>query len=153
MGSSGVSRASAFFLMLLMLVACTGDDDGRRLGEQIVGTWQRGWGEGDVIVEGETELGPENFTYDLFVFNNDGSYNGMVRNGSFISTDTDGDIVLEGSYQCDNHNLRLEFSDSEGDRQKILAQVVSFTEDTMVLQYVIGDYGVTVTITLRKLNL
>lgn len=138
---------------LFLVIACgAGDDDGRRLGEQIVGTWQRGWGEGDIVVEGDTELRPENFTYDRFEFRDDGTYNGMVRSGSFVSTDVDGAVVLEGSYQCDNHNLRLEFSDSEGGRQKILAQVVSFTDDTLVLQYVVGDFGVTVTVTLRKLK-
>ena len=36
---------------LFFLIGCgSGDDDGRRLGEQIVGTWQRGWGEGDVVI-------------------------------------------------------------------------------------------------------
>ena len=96
---------------LFFLIGCgSGDDDGRRLGEQIVGTWQRGWGEGDVVIEGETDLGPQNFTYDRFVFHDDGTYNGMVRKGTFLSTDKDGDIILEGNYQCDNYNLRLDFS-------------------------------------------
>ena len=32
-------------VFLLFFVSCGGgDDDGRRLGEVIVGTWQRGWG-------------------------------------------------------------------------------------------------------------
>lgn len=137
---------------LFFLIGCgSGDDDGRRLGEQIVGTWQRGWGEGDVVIEGETDLGPQNFTYDRFVFHDDGTYNGMVRKGTFLSTDKDGDIILEGNYQCDNNNLRLEFSSEDGGKRKILAQVLSFTDDTVVIQYVSDDYGVTVTITIRKL--
>lgn len=137
---------------LFFLIGCgSGDDDGRRLGELIVGTWLRGWGEGDVIIDGETDLEPENFTYDRFVFHDDGTYNGMVRKGTFLSTDKDGDIILEGNYQCDNYNLRLDFSSEDGGKHKILAQVLSFTDDTVVIQYVSDDYGVTVTITIRKL--
>ena len=96
-------------IFLLLLASCGGgDDDGRRLGEVIVGTWQRGWGEGDVVIEGNTDLRPENFAYDQFVFNDDGSYNGMVRNGTFIAYDTHGSVIFEGKYQCDNHNMKLE---------------------------------------------
>ena len=41
------------FIFLLLLASCGGgDDDGRRLGENIVGIWQRGWEEGDVVIEG-----------------------------------------------------------------------------------------------------
>ena len=66
-------------------------------------------------------------------------------------TDKVGDIILEGNYQCDNYNLRLDFSSEDGGKHKILAQVLSFTDDTVVIQYVSDDYGVTVTITIRKL--
>ncbi|MBR3111418.1 MAG: hypothetical protein IKH35_09575 [Prevotella sp.] len=124
-----------------------GDDDGRRLGEVIVGTWQRGWGEGDVVIEGDTDLRPENFAYDQFVFNDDGSYNGMVREGTFIAYDTYGNVIFEGKYQCDNHNMRLE-PDGEG---KMLAQVVYFTDDTLQLRYENEQYNVTVTFIVRKL--
>ena len=113
-----------------------------------VGTWQRGWGEGDVVIEGDTELGPENFLYDRFVFNDDGSYNGMLRKGSFVAIDVDGDIISEGTYQCDNHNLKLESVDGQGRR----ALVESFTDDTIQLQYVSDDYNVTVTLIIRKLT-
>ena len=78
--SSKTTIRAVFLTALILLSACgSGDDDGRRLGELIVGTWQRGWGEGDVVFEGETELTPENFTYDKYEFHDDGSYNGMVR--------------------------------------------------------------------------
>ena len=134
---------------LFFALSCGGgDDDGRRLGEIIVGTWQRGWGEGDVIVEGETELSPENFAYDRFEFNADGSYNGMVRKGTFVAYDTYGNIIYEGTYQCDNHNMKLEPSTGEG---KMLAQVVSFTDDTVILRYENEDYNITVTFIVRKL--
>ena len=44
---------------LLCLFSCSGgDDDGRRLGEVIVGTWQRGWNEGDIIIEGDPDVKP-----------------------------------------------------------------------------------------------
>jgi hypothetical protein len=136
-------------VFLLFFVSCGGgDDDGRRLGEVIVGTWQRGWGEGDVEIEGDTDLRPENFTYDQFVFNDDGSYNGMVRKGTFIAYDTRGQIIFEGRYQCDNHNLKLEPSTIEG---AILAQVVSFTDDTICLKYTFEEVDISVSLIIRKL--
>ena len=130
---SKVICSAACLAALFSALSCGGgDDDGRRLGEIVVGTWQRGWGENDVIVEGDTELSPENFAYDRFEFNADGSYNGMVRKGTFVAYDTYGNIIYEGTYQCDNHNLKLEPSTGEG---KMLAQVVSFTDDTVILRY------------------
>ena len=136
---------------LLFFLGCTGgDDDGRRLGEMIVGTWQRGWGEGDVVIDGDTELQPENFTYDKFIFNNDGTYNGMVRKGTFVTIDKEGEVIFEGDYQCDNNNLRLEFLDEGGRKQKILAQIVSFTEHEILLRYDSDEWGVTVSLKIRK---
>jgi len=40
------------FMLPLMLSCGVGDDDGERLGDYIVGTWLRGWEEGDVVIEG-----------------------------------------------------------------------------------------------------
>ena len=148
MSSKTIIRA-VFLTALILLSACgSGDDDGRRLGELIVGTWQRGWGEGDVVFEGETELTPENFTYDKFEFHDDGSYNGMVRKGTFIAYDTRSQIIFEGRYQCDNHNLKLEPSTIEG---AILAQVVSFTDDTICLKYTFEEVDISVSLIIRKL--
>ena len=147
MSSKSLYRA-VFLTALLFLSACgNGDDDGQRLGELIVGTWQRGWGDNDVIIEGDTELKPENFTYDRFVFHDDGSYNGMVRKGTFIAYDTEGYVIYEGNYQCDNHNLKLEPSTGEG---TILAQVMTFTENTLMLRYENEQYNVTVTFIIYK---
>lgn len=136
---------------LLCLFGCgAGDDDGRRLGDIIVGTWQRGWNEGDVIIEGTTEVKPEELAYDKFVFADDGSYNGMVRKGSFSAWSFDGSLIYEGTYQCDNHNMKLEYLDSEGADRKILAQVVTFTDDTIWLKYEDETHHVTVTFVIRK---
>lgn len=144
-------RAACLMAALLFFSGCTGgDDDGRRLGEMIVGTWQRGWGEGDVVIDGDTELQPENFTYDKFIFNNDGTYNGMVRKGTFVTIDKEGEVIFEGDYQCDNSNLRLEFLDEGGRKQKILAQIVSFTEHEILLRYDSDEWGVTVSLKIRK---
>ena len=144
-------RAACLMAALLFFLGCTGgDDDGRRLGEMIVGTWQRGWGEGDVVIDGDTELQQENFTYDKFIFNNDGTYNGMVRKGTFVTIDKEGEVIFEGDYQCDNSNLRLEFLDEGGRKQKILAQIVSFTEHEILLRYDSDEWGVTVSLKIRK---
>ena len=140
-------------LLPLMLMACGGgDDDGRRLGELIVGTWQRGWGEGDVVIEGETDLEPENFIYDQFVFRGDGSYNGMVRKGTFSAYDTEGEIIYEGDYQCDNNNLKLQYQDEGGTRRSILAQVTVFDETSIRFRYTEEQYNITVTFIIRKLS-
>jgi hypothetical protein len=40
--------------------------------------------------------------------------------------------------------------DGTGKKQKILAQVLSFTDDMMTLRYENEDYNVTVTLILRK---
>ena len=134
-----------------LLSSCGGgDDDGRRMGELIVGTWQRGWDEGDVTIEGDTQWNPNDFSYDLFVFSGDGTYNGMVRSGSFVSYDYFGDVIYAGSYRCDNNNLKLEFKDEEGRKQTILAQILQFTEEMMQIRYENEDYGITLTMILRK---
>ena len=129
-----------------------GDDDGLRLGEMIVGTWNRGWGPGDVVIEGNTDFKPEDFSYDYFIFKDDGTYNGMVREGSFSSYDEFGDLVYEGKYKCDNNNLKLEYVDEEGVNRKVLAQVLMFNEESLKIQYDYDSGGkkITVTMILRK---
>ena len=144
---------AAFLTALLCLFSCDGgDDDGRRLGEEIVGTWQRGWNEGDIIIEGDPDTKPDNFTYDLFYFYGDGKYNGMVRDGSFLTVDTDGEMIFEGTYQCDNNNLKLDCVNSEGESRKILPQVLRFTDKEMQIRYVNDEYDVTVTVIIRKVS-
>ena len=141
------------FHFSFLAVSCSGgDDDGRRLGEVIVGTWQRGWNEGDIIIEGDTSVLPDNFTYDLFYFYGDGDYNGMVRNGSFLTVDTDGEMIFEGTYQCDNNNLKLDCVNSSGEPRNILAQILSFTDNQMQIRYVNDEYDVTVTVIIRKVS-
>ena len=128
---------------LFLIVSCGGgDDDGRRLGETIIGTWQRG----EVVIDGDTELQPEDIDLDKFIFQADGTYNGMVRQGSFVATDVEGENVMEGSYKCDNSTLRM-----ESGRQVIVAQVAAFSDDMVQLRYVNETYHVTVSLTLRKL--
>jgi hypothetical protein len=128
---------------LFLIVSCGGgDDDGRRLGETIVGTWQCG----EVVIDGDTELQPEDINLDKFVFQADGTYNGMVRQGSFVATDIEGETVMEGSYKCDNSTLRM-----ESGRQVIVAQVAAFSDNMVQLRYVNETYHVTVSLTLRKL--
>ena len=74
----------------------------------------------------------------------------MVRKGTFSSWDIFGNPISKGSYQCDNNNMKLEFRDSEGVDRKILAQVVTFTEDTIWLKYEDETYHITVTFVIRK---
>ena len=139
--------------LILLFSSCGGgDDDGQRLGEVIVGTWLRGWGPGDVVIEGNTDYTPEDFTYDHFVFRDDGTYNGMVRDGSFTLYDEFGDVVYEGKYKCDNNNLKLDYVDEEGTNQKILAQILMFSEESLKIQYEYDSGGkhVVVTMILRK---
>jgi hypothetical protein len=118
----------------------------------IVGTWQRGWGEGDVVIEGNTELEPDNFTYDQFVFRGDGAYNGMVRKGSFSAYDDYGRIIYEGDYQCDNNNLKLQYIDTDGIKRTILAQVVEFSDTSIRFRYEEEQHNITVTFIIRKLS-
>lgn len=158
--NSGVKtnkRSLSNSLLLLFTVCCSlftlsscggGDDDGQRLGDIIVGTWQRGYEVGDVVIEGDTDLNPDNLTYDKFYFSGDGTYNGMVRDGSFLILDDCGEIIFEGDYRCDNHNMKFQFVDDEGRQQSILSQVVYFTDDTVQLSWELD--GITVKIIIRK---
>ena len=142
LSKTNICYRAAVTAALFFFIACGGgDDDGRRLGETIIGTWQRG----DVTIEGASELNPEDFDMDKFVFYADGDYNGMVRKGSFESVNKDGETVLEGSYQCDNNTLKM-----ESDRQVIVAQVVTFSDDMLQLRYVNENYHVTIALTLHK---
>ncbi len=148
--SKVIYRAACLAALFFALSCGGGDDDGRRLGEIIVGTWQRGWGEGDVIVEGDTELSPENFAYDRFEFNADGSYNGMVREGTFTAYDKEGKVIYNGDYRCDNNNLKLTYLDDDKVKRTILAQVVSFTDSSVLIRYDYEQKGITVTFIIRK---
>ena len=138
-----------FPLSSLFLLSCgTGDDDGARLAEQIVGTWYRGWGEGDVEIIGDVNVTPEDFSYHYFTFEGDGTYNGMVRDGSFYAIDTHEDTIYTGIYKCDNDNLRLEYM-SSGQKQKIQARVLSFDETAIRLEYKSTDADLPVTVRLK----
>ena len=147
-----------FHFSLLTTSCGVGDDNGERLGDYIVGTWQRGWGPGDVIIEGIPEgddsesWTPESFDYDKFIFHGDGTYNGMVRTGTFCILGTEGDTIFVGDYKCDNSNLRLDLNNQDGLHQTILALVKSFTEKTMVISYEAEEIssGLRVQMTLRK---
>ena len=143
----------SFLLSLtsFLLISCGGgDDDGRRFGDYVVGTWQRGWNEGDVVIEGDSTFRPEDQALDLLVFYDDGSYNGMVRSGSFSSYDFVGYILYEGTYRCDNNNLKLEFKDEGGTKRTILAQILMFSEEALQVRYENEKPAVTITMKLKK---
>lgn len=150
--SKMIYRAALVAALILFTACGGGDDDGRRLGEMIVGTWQRGWGEGDVVIEGDTDLEPESFTYDQFVFRGDGDYNGMVRKGTFSSYDTQGRLIYEGDYLCDNNNLKLQYLDESDVKRTILAQVVDFDESSIWIRYEEEQHNIAVTFIIRKLS-
>jgi hypothetical protein len=134
---------------LFTLTSCgSGDDDGSRLAEQIVGTWYRGWEEGDVEIIGDVDVAPEDFLYYYFTFSGDGTYNGMVRDGSFCAYDIYDHTIYAGTYKCDNDNLRLEYSQGS-QKQKIQAQVLSFDETTIKLEYKNTDMKVPFTVRLK----
>ena len=150
--SKMIYRAALVAALILFTACGGGDDDGRRLGEMIVGTWQRGWGEGDVVIEGDTDLEPESFTYDQFVFRGDGDYNGMVRKGTFSSYDTQGRVIYQGDYLCDNNNLKLQYLDESDVKRTILAQVVDFDESSIWIRYEEEQHNIAVTFIIRKLS-
>ena len=144
-----MSNKLYLFLLLPLFVCCgSGDDDGSRLGEQIVGTWYRGWEEGDVEIIGDVNVSPEDFIYHYFKFEGDGTYNGMVRDGSFCAYDTYGDTIYAGTYKCDNDNLRLEYTNGN-QKQKIQARVLSFDDLTIKLEYKNTDMDVPFTVRIK----
>ncbi len=136
-------RVACLATLILTLGCGTGDDDGNRLGDLIVGTWYRD----SLTIEGESPVDPEDLTYHHFIFSGDGTYNGMVRSGSVSAISRYDNLIFEGTYKCDNDNLRLEYDD-DGKIRKIHAQVLSFTSEQILLRYENEDYGVTVYLTL-----
>lgn len=143
--------SNRFFLLLLLplFVCCgSGDDDGSRLAERIVGTWYRGWEDGDVEIIGDVNVAPEDFIYHYFTFSGDGSYNGMVRDGSFCAYDTYGDTIYAGTYKCDNDNLRLEYANGS-QKQKIQARVLSFDDMSIKIEYKNTDMDVPFTVRIK----
>lgn len=137
--------------LLLTTTACgSGDDDGQRVGELIVGTWYRGWEPGDVTIEGDADVEPSSFSYDQFIFHNDGSYNGMIRSGTFTSLDFLGEVIYEGEYRCDNDNLKLVFTDEEGVRRTLLCQILTFNDDLLLIRFDNESPTFTVTLKLTK---
>ena len=76
----------------------------------------------------------------------------MVRKGTFSSYDELGRIIFEGDYQCDNNNLKMQFLDEDSVKRTILAQVVSYTEDSILIRYDYEQKGITVTLIIRKLS-
>ena len=145
-----MSSRLLWLLLLPLFVGCgSGDDDGGRLAERIVGTWYRGWEEGDVEIIGDVSASPEDVIYHYFKFDGDGTYNGMVRDGSFCAFDIYGDTIYAGIYKCDNDNLRLEYT-SEGNRkQKIQARVLSFDDMAFKLEYKNTDTDVPFTVRIK----
>lgn len=145
-----MSSRLLWLLLLPLLIGCgSGDDDGSRLAERLVGTWYRGWEEGDVEIIGDVNVSPEDFIYHYFKFDGDGTYNGMVRDGSFCAFDIYGDTIYAGTYKCDNDNLRLEYT-SEGNRkQKIQARVLSFDDMVIKLEYKNTDTDVPFTVRIK----
>jgi hypothetical protein len=61
-------------------------------------------------------------------------------------------MIFDGTYQCDNNNLKLDCVNSSGERRKILAQVLLFTDNQMQIRYVMDEYDVTVTVIIRKIS-
>ena len=128
---------------LLCLFSCSGgDDDGRRLGEQIVGTWQRGWNEGDIIIEGDPDIKPENFTYDLFYFYGDGKYlsHAIDKKGN--------NVTIEGFWRLDDkenfvvwitHKSVKSGKKTLSSEKKVFKYVINALAPNQFLVYQVGD--------------
>ena len=43
----------------------------------------------------------------VYEIHDDGKYNGMKREGTFLTIDDRGELIFEGDYLCDNDNLKL----------------------------------------------
>jgi hypothetical protein len=75
----------------------------------------------------------------------------MVRKGTFSSYDTQGRIIYEGDYLCDNNNLKLQYLDESDIKRTILAQVVDFDESSVWIRYEEEQHSIAVTFIIRKL--
>ena len=149
MSSKWIKYGAACLAALIMCLSCgTGDDDGSRLGDVIVGSWYRD----SLALESDSIFDPEDFTHHRFDFRGDGSYNGMVRQGSFTSISRFGNVINEGTYKCDNDNLRMEYVDDEGVKQTVLSRILSYTDSTIYLnsKFDSGEIDVYIKMWLKK---
>ena len=76
----------------------------------------------------------------------------MVRKGTFSSYDTQGRVIYEGDYLCDNNNLKLQYLDESDVKRTILAQVVDFDESSIWIRYEEEQHNIAVTFIIRKLS-
>lgn len=72
--------------------------------------------------------------------------------GNFKVIDRFGDIAIEGSYEIGDAYLRLDFQDGTNRSDRILAQIINFTETTLVLYYKDTENDIAVQLWLKKHN-
>lgn len=62
------------------------------------------------------------------------------------------DVAYEGTYEIGDDYIRLEYVDEDGKAQKILAQILDYSENTLVITYKYEDskQDIKLTIWLKK---
>ena len=128
------------FSFLLLFSGCGGDDE-LSMPEVIVGTW---------TVDNYEVLGDDTeYTVyiDRFEFRKDQTftvYYGLAP-GQDVVDDPD-----TGRYEAGKDYLRLEYDNPQGEEQRVLCEILSFTESTIDLIYRHPDSDIQVKIFVKK---
>ena len=132
------------FSISQFLISC-GDDDDLNVPELIVGTW---------VVDSYEVLDDSNTEYtievDRFEFRSDNTFTVYYMpwtnsQGELVTGDTD-----SGTYEAGEAYLRLEYRNDQGEVQKVLCEIISFTETTMQLTYRHPDSDIVAHVKVKK---
>lgn len=122
-----------FFFSFVLMSSCGSNDNDIRPADIIVGNW---------TIE-KYELEPEDDELEITLSN-------MVcdaANHFTVYTRYD-DVAYEGTYEIGDDYIRLEYVDEDGKAQKILAQILDYSENTLVITYKYEDSKQDIKLTL-----
>ena len=126
-----------FFFSFVLMSSCGSDDNDLRPADIIVGNW---------TIE-KYKLEPKDDELEITLSN-------MVCDAAShftVYTRYDG-VAYEGTYEIGDDYIRLEYVDEDGKAQKILAQILDYSENTLVITYKYEDskQDIKLTIWLKK---
>ena len=137
----GLSFIICYLSYSMVLSSCCKDDE-LNVPELIVGTW---------VVDSYEVQNPSGDEYtvyiDHFEFREDKTFTVYyeLAPGQTVANEPDG-----GRYEAGEAYLRLEYENERGEVQKVLCEILSFTETTMQLTYRHPDSDIVANIKVKK---
>ena len=122
-----------FFFSFVLMSSCGSNDNDLRPADIIVGNW---------TIE-KYKLEPEDDELEITLSN-------MVCDAAshFTVYTCYDDVAYEGTYEIGDDYIRLEYVDEDGKAQKILAQILEYSENRLVITYKYEDSKQDIKLTL-----